>query len=195
RDLVTGGNVDTGAPAPDPEIFTFTLGTGRFTQITNTKSSSNPFLPGTFNDYPSIGGSGLYTIAFYSNADLTPSASPNNADLNSEVFMVSFDGASASGLKQVTRTKDPGDSTAGTIVRPANNFVFGRRISRDGRYIALESRASDPKTNAATPDTSFLVTFVYDAVSDAFAQVGPHATATPGDVTHYPTFTDYTGTT
>jgi len=195
RDLVAGGNVDTGAPAPDPEIFTFNRGTGLFAQITNTKSSTNPFLPGTFNDYPAIGGSpGLYTIAFYSNADLTPTASPNNADLNSEVFMVSFNGAVASGLKQVTRTKDLVDSTSGTILKPANNFVFGRRISRDGRYIALESIATDPKTNSA-PSSSFLVTFVYDSVSDAFAQVGPRATATPGDVNHYPTFTDYTGST
>jgi len=195
RDLVAGGNVDTGAPAPDPEIFTFNRGTGLFAQITNTKTSTNPFLPGTFNDYPAIGGSpGLYTIAFYSNADLTPTASPNNADLNSEVFMVSFNGAVASGLKQVTRTKDLVDSTSGTILKPANNFVFGRRISRDGRYVALESIATDPKTNAA-PSSSFLVTFVYDSVSDAFAQVGPRATATPGDVNHYPTFTDYTGLT
>lgn len=194
RDLQPGGNVDTGAPAPDPEIFTYNRTTGLFNQITNTKSSSNPFVPGTFNDYPSIGGSGgLYTIAFYSNADLTPSASPNNADLNSEVFMVSFNGAAASGLKQVTRTKDPVDSTSGTILKPANNFVFGRRISRDGRYVALESIATDPKANSAT--NGFPVTFVYDAVSDAFAQVGPRATATPGDVNHYPTFTDYTGTT
>ena len=195
RDLVAGGNVDTGAPAPDPEIFTFNRGTGLFAQITNTKTSTNPFLPGTFNDYPAIGGSpGLYTIAFYSNADLTPTASPNNADLNSEVFLVSFNGAVASGLKQVTRTKDLVDSTSGTILKPANNFVFGRRISRDGRYIALESIATDPKTNSA-PSSSFLVTFVYDSVSDAFAQVGPRATATPGDVNHYPTFTDYTGLT
>ena len=194
RDLVAGGNVDTGAPAPDPEIFTYNRTTGLFSQITNTKSSTNPFLPGTFNDYPSIGGSaGLYTIAFYSNADLTPSTNPNNSDLNSEVFMVSFNGASASGLKQVTRTKDPVDPTLGTILKPANNFVFGRRISRDGRYIALESIATDPKGNSAT--NGFLVTFVYDSASDAFAQVGPRATATPGDVNHYPTFTDYTGTT
>jgi uncharacterized protein (TIGR03437 family) len=190
RDLVTGGNVDAGAPAPDPEIFTFTRGTGVFTQITNTKSSSNVFVPGTFNDYPTIGGvGGLYAIAFYSNADLTPSANPNNSDLNAEVYLVSFDGAAASGLKQVTRTKDPVDATSGTILKPANNFPFGRRISRDGRYIALESIATDPKANAAV--NNFLVTFVYDAVSDTFAQVGPRALATPGDIIHYPTFTDY----
>jgi uncharacterized protein (TIGR03437 family) len=197
RDLVAGGNVDTGAPAPDPEIFVFNRGTGFFTQITNTKTSTNPFLPGTFNDYPSIGGSsGAYAIAFYSNADLTPTASPNNSDLNAEIFTVSFNGVAASGLKQATRTKDPVDPTLGTILRPANNFSFGAmRISRDGRYVGLESRATDPKANASTPDTSFLVTFVYDGVSDAFAQVGPRATATPGDVTHFPTFTDYVGTT
>ncbi len=194
RDLVPGGNVDTGAPAPNPEIFAYNRSTGLPTQITNTKTSTNPFLPATFNDYPTIGGgNGLYTIAFYSNADLTPTASPNNADLNSEVFITSFNGAAASGLKQVTRTKDPVDSTSGTILKPANNFVFGRRISRDGRYVALESIATDPKANSAT--NGFLVTFVYDSASDAFAQVGPRPTATPGDVTHYPTFTDYTGTT
>jgi uncharacterized protein (TIGR03437 family) len=78
-------------------------------------------------------------------------------------------------------------------LKPANNFVFGKRISRDGRYVALESIATDPKANSAT--NGFLVTFVYDSTSDVFAQVGPRATATPGDVNHYPTFTDYTGTT
>jgi len=199
RDLVAGGNVDTGAPAPNPEIFTYTRGTGAFTQITNTKTSTNPFLPGTFNDYPAIGGgSGLYTIAFYSNADITPTASPNNSDLNSEVFLVSFNGAAASGMKQVTRTKDLVDSVTGTIIRNANDFRFGRRISRDGRYVALESVASDPKANSSSSTVSFLVTFVYDSVSDAFAQVGPRptasATATP-DTAHFPTFTDYTGST
>jgi uncharacterized protein (TIGR03437 family) len=199
RDLVPGGNVDTGAPAPDPEIFTYNRTTGLFNQITNTKSSSNAFVPGTFNDYPTIGGgSSLYTIAFYSNADLTPTASPNNSDLNAEVFMVAFNGVAASGLKQVTRTKDPTDSATGTIIRNANDFRFGRRISRDGRYVALESVASDPKANASSTTVSFLVTFVYDSVSDTFAQVGPRpvasATATP-DTAHFPTFTDYTGST
>jgi uncharacterized protein (TIGR03437 family) len=195
RDLVAGGNVDTGV-APNPEIFTFTRGTGLFTQVTNTKTSSNPLVAATFNDYPTIGGSGsLYTIAFYSNADLTPTASPNNSDLNSEVFVVSFNGATTANLRQVTRTKDLIETTSnGTRQKPANNFVWGRRISRDGRYVALESLATDPKANSAT-NSEFLVTFVYDTVADAFAQVGPRATATPGDVTHYPTFTDYTGST
>ena len=70
---------------------------------------------------------------------------------------------------------------------------FGRRLSRDGRWIAFESRATDPKANSAT-NSVFLSAFVYDNLSDTFAPVGPRALADPGDVFQFPTFTDYTGT-
>jgi len=37
RDLVTGGNVDTGA-IPNSEIFVYDTGTATFAQVTNTKA-------------------------------------------------------------------------------------------------------------------------------------------------------------
>src|SRR6185436_14430486 len=97
-------------------------------------------------------------------------------------------------VRQVTKTKDPVDAQ-GISLKPTNRFTFGRRMSRDGRYIGLESMATDPKANA-TSALDFRVTFVYDAVSDTFAQLGPRPTTTTGtDVfPTFPTFTDYTGT-
>ena len=65
RDIVAGGNVDTGS-TPNPEVFLFNRGTGLFTQVTNTKTTSNLFP--IFNENPCIAGTGLFTIAFTSNA-------------------------------------------------------------------------------------------------------------------------------
>jgi len=65
-------------------------------------------------------------------------------------------------------------------------------LSRDGRWIAFESLADDPKANTA-PTSPFLVSFVYDALLDVFTMVGPRPLG--ADVGHFPTFTNYTGTT
>jgi uncharacterized protein (TIGR03437 family) len=66
----------------------------------------------------------------------------------------------------------------------------GRRLSRDGSMLALESRAADPKANASTNE-SFLAVFVYSLAADTFVRVSPRPTGFPGDIIHFPTFTDY----
>jgi uncharacterized protein (TIGR03437 family) len=183
RDLVAGGNADAGA-IPNPEIFLTKDNGATFTQVTNTKTASlnNPI----FNDNPCLSSNGS-VLAFVSNANLTA----NNDDGNAEVYLANFNSATGviSGLRQVTKTKDAVDSS-GHVLATANGFQFGRRLSRDGRFIAFESVATDPKANAAS--TSASVSFVYDVTADTFAQLGPRA-LTGGDIFHFPTFTDYNG--
>jgi len=178
RDIVAGGNVDAGA-IPNPEIFLYNGTT--FTQVTNTKTASlnNPI----FSANPCLSSNGS-VLAFVSNANLTA----NNDDLNSEIYLANYNSATSvvSGLRQVTKTKNDATTAATATI-----FSFGRRLSRDGNFIAFESTAADPKANAAP--TQFAAAFVYNVQMDTFAQLGPRATQIPGDVFHYPTFTDYNG--
>ena len=182
RNLVPSvGNLDSTAvpPIPNPEIFLYD-GTS-FSQITNTKSTSlkNPI----FNDNPCLSSNGS-VLAFVSNANLTA----NNDDGNAEIYLANVSGGVVSNLRQVTKTKDALDSN-GNVMGTATFFSFGRRLSRDGRFIAFESLAADPGANAAP--TAFSVAFVYDVSAATFAQLGPRPLAAPGDIFHFPTFTDY----
>jgi uncharacterized protein (TIGR03437 family) len=187
RNLVPSvGNLDTDGvpPGGNPEIFLYN-GVS-FTQATNTKSTSlkNPI----FNSNPCLSSNGS-VLAFVSNANLTA----NNDDGNADIYMANFSGGTVSNLRQVTKTKDALDSS-GNILATATFFSFGRRLSRDGRFIAFESLAADPGANA-TP-TAFSAAFVYDSqagASGTFFQLGPRPTAAPGDIFHFPTFTDYDG--
>src|SRR6185503_10328926 len=152
--------------------FLFNRGTSAFTQATNTRTTNNAFP--IFNSNPNIAGSGsLFTVAFYSNANLVGSNDDGGGRGNEEIYTATYNGAAivSGSVRQVTKTKDPVDAQ-GISLKPTNRFTFGRRMSRDGRYIGLESMATDPKANA-TSALDFRVTFVYDAVSDTFAQLGP----------------------
>ena len=105
----------------------------------------------------------------------------SNADLNAEVFVASVSGTIA--ITQVTRTLNN--------LNTANVLSPGRRLSRDGKLIAFESRATDPKSGAA-PTTQVLGTFVYTIASDTFNEVGTRSPI--GDFfNRFPTFTDYNG--
>jgi hypothetical protein len=184
RNLVPAvGNLDAGA-IPNPEIFLYSLVSSSFTQVTNTKSAS--LTSPIFNDNPCLSSNGS-VLAFVSNANLTA----NNDDGNAEIYLASVSGGAVSNLRQVTKTKDAVDSN-GVVIGTATFFSFGRRLSRDGRFIAFESLAADPGANAAP--TAFSVAFVYDSQAGAngtFFQLGPRPLAAPGDIFHFPTFTDY----
>src|SRR4030095_6317022 len=111
----------------------------------------------------------------------------NNNDSNggnAEVYVASFNGATVSNLRQATRTL--AEANAGTV----NLLSPGRRLSGDGSMRGLESRAADPKANASTNE-SFLAVFVYSLAADTFVRVSPRPTGFPGDIIHFPTFTDY----
>jgi len=179
RDLVPAvGNLDTNGvpPGGNPEVFLTNNNGATFTQVTNTKSTSfnNPI----FSSNPCLNSDGS-VLAFISNANLTANNDDGNGFSNAEVYI--RDGA---GLRQVTKTKNDATTSA-----TANLFSFGRRLSRDGKLIAFESTATDPKANA-TPASGASAAFVYNVQADTFAQVGPRQT-TGTDVFHFPTFTDY----
>ncbi|MGB5012555.1 MAG: hypothetical protein WBO68_00885 [Pyrinomonadaceae bacterium] len=146
RDLVAGGN---SFPADDnEEIFTFVRsgmppdpligGGGTIRQVTQTPRGiiSNPI----YNKNPSISGNGV-RVTFVSTGDnpIIGMTGGNNplASRNEEVFFSDLLATGAPGAlkKQITVTTP---TTAGA---PVNIFAIGRRMSRDGRYIAFDSYA------------------------------------------------------
>jgi uncharacterized protein (TIGR03437 family) len=171
RNLVGTGNQDG-----NPEIFIYRrTPTATISQLTATTGS---FL---FNENPSLSGSGS-AVAFISNANISAGGSTNNADGNAEVYLGSFDAttSTATVTRQVTRTSAP---FAGVSI----NFLFpGRRISRDGNLIALESLA-DLSGSGANQASSTV--FIYNVTANSFTQVGPRGqNVSPF---HFPVFTDY----
>jgi uncharacterized protein (TIGR03437 family) len=117
-------------------------------------------------------------VSFASSANLAA----NNADLNAEIFIADFSGSAISNIRQVTRTLNGANNT--NVLSP------GRRLSRDGGFIAFESLATDPKANTAPGNSAILGVFVYTLATDSFVEIGPRATIF-SDITHFPTFTDY----
>ena len=188
RDLVPPGN--TYPNDDNDEIFTYVRASGTLSQVTKTPRGT-PADP-TYNKNPSISGNGL-RVAFASNYDNPVQGmtggnnpSPNN---NEEIFYADLNGSGAPTLgKQVTVTTP---TNVGDVV---NILDFGRRLSRDGRYIGFDSKAD--LVGSSGNQAGFAV-FVYDITNSSFRQVGPRSNAdtaaTGGDVQHYPGFTDYNG--
>lgn len=172
RSLVGTGNADG-----SPEIFIWRrTPTTAMTQLTVTDSALNEF---TTN--PSLSGSGS-ALSFLSNANLSAGGATNNADKNGEVYLGSYNVATATGSvsRQVTSTTAP---SSGLAV----NFHFpGRRMSRDGNLIAFESLADLSGNSANQTNTTV---FVYNVTASSFTQVGPRAVNTSAP--RFPTFTDY----
>src|SRR6185295_355362 len=117
---------------------------------------------------------------------------------NEEVFVADFSGSAVTNVRQLTKTKKVSCTVAeGTI----NLLSPGRRLSRDGAFVAYESRADNPTANNTT-NAAFLSIFV-SKVSDGSAKmVGkrpPESTSQVpcptciGDLIHFPTFTNYNG--
>jgi len=170
RDLVTGvGNADF-----NPELFFYTVASKTFTQATKTQDATLG-IGLIFSTNPSLSADGS-KVAFQSSANL----STNNADNNAEIFTATFTGGTVSPFFQVTRTLNAVGNT--NVLSP------GRRMSRNGQFIAFESRASDPKSNAA-PTSAVLGTWVYTVGSDTFNEVGTRPPIS--DFVRFPTFTDY----
>ncbi|MFN2482173.1 MAG: hypothetical protein ABR554_12020, partial [Pyrinomonadaceae bacterium] len=190
-------SVNLGASNPDasPEIFVYNnSGSGSYSQITVTSLDQNLFV---YTDNPSISGatSGASVIAFVSNAtDLrtatgtgAANAASGNADGDSEVFVATYNGTTATSMKQATRTKRK-------IAPDTVNFLSpGRRISRDGALVAFESVAADPKADDSATNDANRAVFVYNVAADTFTQIGPRAVSTGTDsefedVLRFPTF-------
>jgi uncharacterized protein (TIGR03437 family) len=178
RDLVAGGNADA-----NPEIFVFrrTVASPLAGTMSQMTSTTGQFV---FNENPSISGAGG-VVAFLSNANLAGGGS-NNADGNGEVYLGSVDtGTGATAVtRQVTRTTNPFAGVGVNFLSP------GRRISRDGNLVALESLADLSGTGGNQTNTTV---FIYNATANSFTQVGPRAQNS--SAFRFPTFTDYTGLT
>ena len=188
RNLVPAvGNADF-----NPELFLcrttngFAAGSNTFTQGTNTQDTT-PGISNTLQQNPSLSADGSI-VAFLSRANLAAS----NDDKNPEIYVADFTGSALSNIRQITKTKNDTGNNSGVTV---NLLSPGRRLSRDGKFVVYESRAEDPAANTGT-NASFLAVFVSDvpltaATSSTAKQVGPRALVFPGDVEHFPSFTDY----
>src|SRR5258705_339244 len=191
--LVDGARVFTILFSSNPELFFFNVAAGAFVQGTNTRDAIQG-VGFVFQQNPSLSADGS-VVAFVSSANLAGSNNDSNGTGNAEVFVGNFSGAGLSNVRQVTRTKiDVASCSVNSTTTPncANVNVLspGRRLSRDGSLIAFESLATDPKANNTTNNFFFAV-FVYTVASDTFVQIGQRATTFPGDIVHFPTFTDY----
>ena len=170
------GNADR-----NPELFFFNRQMSAFTQGTNTQSTGGVRPFSVFQQNPSLSSNGS-VVAFLSTANLTGNNDDGSGRGNLEIYVGSYDGASFSVVRQATRTKDE--------TRLVNSLHPGRRVSRDGSLIALESLAADPKANSATNEAAHAI-FVYNISADTFVQVGQRAPTGVNDVIRFPTFTDY----
>jgi uncharacterized protein (TIGR03437 family) len=194
---LAGKNADA-----NPEIFAWTRtsdaatlpATGAFAQVTNTTGAF------TFNDNPSISGDTSLddgaedprsVIGFISNAtvmrDLNDvTIATNNADGNGEVFVAAFNGAVTT-LTQATRTRRTNPNDLVNVLNP------GPRVSRDGRFLAFESVATDPEGDNTT-NQAVRGLYVYVIATDTFIQIGPRGSAADQeeDVLRFPVFTGTT---
>jgi hypothetical protein len=187
RNLVGTGNTDG-----NPELFFRNVPGGTFVQATNTADTLDGVkIVSRFQQNPSLSSSGN-RVAFISTANLTGANDDDGRGKgNAEVYVADFTGSGLTAIRQVTRTKS---ETTGAFVGSSVNLLGpGRRLSRDGALIGLESRAVDPKANDTATNTSAPAIFVYNVAADSFVQVGLRALSGT-DIRHFPTFTDYTGT-
>src|SRR5690606_8420139 len=74
-----------------------------------------------------------------------------------------------------------------------NILDLGRRMSRDGNFIAFDSYADLANEHSGTNQASF-ATYVYDYAKETFTRLLPRSdadsTAAGGDVQRYPVFSD-----
>lgn len=174
------------------EIYVFVRASNVLTQLTATARGtiSNPI----YNANSTITNlnSGGWRVAFISKGNNPiPGMTGSNSDINEEIFYGDITASGAIGVNKVqvtttTRT-NPGDVV--------NILNYGRRMSRDGRYIAFDSYADLSGTGGN--QTGF-ATFVYDTTltgSGAFRQILARSNADSGaqggDIQRYPGFTDY----
>lgn len=200
RDLLpcpTAPTATCGNAAPNfdnDEIYSYTRTGAVLTQITATTRGTvgNPI----YNANSTISNltAGGWRVAFIGNGNnpIAGMSTNANSDTNEEIFYADLDAAGALGAtkKQVTTTArtNPGDVV--------NILNYGRRMSRDGRYIAFDSYADLENEHSGVNQTGF-ATFVYDTtlMSNAFQRVLPRSNAdsgaSGGDIQRYPGFTDY----
>jgi uncharacterized protein (TIGR03437 family) len=187
RHIISGTTFNN--PDFNPELFIFTRsGPGQSTggtlrQATDTKDAILG-LGFIFQTNPTLSHDGSI-VSFMSSANsfnmsAQSPATFSNPDTNAEVWYAELGGTIT--FHQVTRTQN--NITSANLLSP------GRRLSRDGKLITFESKATDPKSGAA-PATQTFGTFVYTIATDTFSELGARPPAPISDVIRFPTFTDY----
>lgn len=210
RDLLTCVGNSFGLSEDNDEIFSYVRGgsagcpnlSGQaqalgLRQITKTPRGtiSSPI----YNVVPTISGDGSRIVfsssgenPVYNSTTMTnPTLGANPASSrNEEIFFADLSNGFATGGRQLTTTTP---SSPGVLV---NLFDLGKRMSRDGGYIAFDSYADLANENAGANYSTFAL-YLYDVNASQFKRVGPRSDADTnapgGDVHHYPGFTEYTG--
>jgi len=179
RNLVPGvGNADG-----NPELFFYNLQSTTLMQGTNTQDAVAG-IGLVFQSNPNLSADGS-VVAFISSANLAGSNDDDgHGKGNAEIYVANVGVAGLTNIRQVTRTK-----INATIPGNVNVWSPGRRLSRDGNYLAFESLANDPKANTDSNNVA-LGMFVYTLATDTFVLVAPRPT-TFVDIGRFPTFTDY----
>lgn len=213
RDLVTGRN---SFPDNDnDEIFTYARSGGSKANVSGLKTpeGGNPVcVPGNggticqitetprgpifdpiYNKNVTISGDGS-RVVFASTGDnpiigMTGGNNPSTSR-NEEIFISDLAPAGGPGTlkRQVTTTTptNPGDLV--------NILDLGRRMSRDGNFVAFDSYADLTNEHSGTNQTAF-ATFLYNVTTNSFRRVLPRSNADSqaggGDIQRYGGFTDY----
>jgi uncharacterized protein (TIGR03437 family) len=162
-----------------------------FTQVTNTVDEPPPagqVAGGTlvFNRNPSLSGSGGL-IAFDSNADANSEAAADQG--NGEIWLANYSGGAVTNVRAITKT--PPETRVGFEGVIVNILSPGRRMSRDGNYLAFESTAvfnSNGTLNGALAATTGI--YVYNVGAGTFTLAVSRPLDTQTDVSfRFPTFT------
>ena len=164
---------------------------GSYTVVQGTNTQDLFITPRTFfrvQQNPSLSADGG-VVAFLSTADLAGNNNDEAGHGNGEIYVADFSGSAVTNFRQLTKTKETSTGANATI----NVLSPGRRLSRDGAYVAYESRAENPTANNTT-NAAFQAIFVSKVSDGSFKMVGkrpPECDTCVGDVIHFPTFTDY----
>jgi uncharacterized protein (TIGR03437 family) len=161
-----------------------------FTQVTTTADepapAGQPLGTLVFNRNPSLSGSGG-VIAFESNVDANSETEADQG--NGEIFLANFSGGAVTNLRAVTKT--PRETRAGFEGISVNLLSPGRRISRDGNFVAFESTAvynSNGTLNGVLANSTGI--YVYNVGAGTFTLVVSRPSDTQADVgIRFPTFT------
>jgi hypothetical protein len=143
----------------------------KFSQVTNTVTSSfnNPI----FSSVPNLSGDGS-VVSFISNANLTSNNDDGSGLSNGEIYVANYNAGAGTvtNLRQVTKTKNglpvPSPGVSPDPTASANFLTFGRRISRDGRYVGFESATM--RDGANTTLTAFRLTLTWTTFHPAGTQ-------------------------
>ncbi|HMS08154.1 MAG TPA: hypothetical protein PKE66_01620, partial [Pyrinomonadaceae bacterium] len=166
---------------------------GTLCQITETPRG--PIFDPIYSKNVTISGDGS-RVVFASTGDnpiigMTGGTNPSTSR-NEEIFISDLAPAGGPGtLKRQVTTTTP--TNPGDVV---NVLDLGRRMSRDGNFVAFDSYADLANEHSGANQTAF-ATFLYNVSANSFRRVLPRSTADSeafgGDVQRYVGFSDYDG--